>query len=254
VDESFSHRRKLVRADIHIENIEAMFECWASDGYRVFEETNSEGATQIFAEQLKPLPDQMGLTVGDALHCQRSSLDHLVFALAKANTPALTDEQEEDVAFPIYDWPAKIGSKRIRWLSRDAQRDICDLSPNPTRDQLDQHPLWLLNKMENRDKHREISVTVTAAHVAFLAVTGGREFFRDYGIAFLEPGADPVLMGEFTRRKRPNDDVRVAPNVAFGKGTELANKPVRKVLRDLSNYIRETVFERLEPHLNQPLP
>jgi hypothetical protein len=83
---SFSHRRKLARAKLHMQDVEAMFNGWLSDGYRVIEETNCKGYVVLYAEQSKPLPDQIPLAIGDALHCQRSSLDQIIFALSRSTT------------------------------------------------------------------------------------------------------------------------------------------------------------------------
>lgn len=95
-----SHRRKLARAEMHIEDVEAMLGGWFRDGYRTFEETNREGRFVLYAEQLEPLPDQLALAIGDALHCQRSSLDQLIFALSKAHSPKMTAKQENDSLLP----------------------------------------------------------------------------------------------------------------------------------------------------------
>jgi hypothetical protein len=82
VASSLRHRRKLARAEFRAHEVEALISDWAGDGYRVFEEPNCEGRFVLYAELLKPLPDELPLVVGDALHCQRSSLDQLIFALS----------------------------------------------------------------------------------------------------------------------------------------------------------------------------
>jgi hypothetical protein len=244
---SFSHRRKLAWADHHIKGIEAMFETWKHGGYRICEQTNAEGGTMVLAQQLEPLPDDLVLAVGDAFHCQRASLDHIVYALAKANTKTLRDDEERDIAFPISDRAIERGDKRMKWVSDSAKRAIIDLTPDPARQPNHDHPLWLLNKMENRDKHREIPVAVMATHVSFV-VHSGWEFFKDYGPKRLEVGGKPVLVCEFTE---PDADKHVGLDMqpVFDEGTEMANWPVLRRLRTLSEHIRETVFQRLEPHL-----
>ncbi|MGZ4303107.1 MAG: hypothetical protein ACXVE0_16105, partial [Gaiellaceae bacterium] len=174
-----SHRRKLARAELHLEDIETMLLGWLSDGYRTFEEPNREGRFVLHAEQLEPLPDQFALAIGDALHCQRSSLDQLIFALSKAHSPNMTAEDEEDTAFPISNSAVLLTDKRVKHLRPDARKDVCALAPDPTRQPLNQDPLWLLNKTENRDKHREIPVAVTVAAVQEYALmaSDGSDYF-----------------------------------------------------------------------------
>src|SRR5665647_2554961 len=87
---SFSHRRKLARAEIHIQMAEDLISGWHENGYRVFEKPNGERGIDVLAEATRPFPDQLPLIIGDALHCIRSSLDQIVFALSKANTPNMT--------------------------------------------------------------------------------------------------------------------------------------------------------------------
>ena len=161
--DSLSHRRKLVHAECHIGKVESLLTKWGSNGYRIFEQTDSEGERQLCCEMLKPLPDELGLVIGDALQALRNSLDNLAFALSKANTPSLTPEQEENVSFPILrrSTPIETGNRGISHMSHAAKAEICAVTPHPTRDQLDQHPLWLLNKTVNRDKHREIPGLLT---------------------------------------------------------------------------------------------
>jgi hypothetical protein len=196
-----SHRRKLARADLHIENVEALIRDWARDGYRISEETNCEGRTVVYANQLEPLPDQLPLVIGDALHCQRSSFDQLIYALSKKHSPRMTPKDEKDPAFPIYDNAVALTDKRIKHISPAAKRDVCDLAPNPAREPVNTNPLWVLNEMENRDKHREIPLTVSAAWVPvyILRASVGSDYFRSFDIAVLEVGADRMPICEFDR-------------------------------------------------------
>jgi hypothetical protein len=245
MSDSWSHRRKLARADRHIDEVETMISELAKDGYRVCEQSHGEGRSLVYAELLKPLPDQIPLAIGDALHCQRASLDHLVFALAKRNRGILTDKQEKKTEFPILDRAVTTENSAIRHVHYTVRLAICDLAPDPNREPLNKHPLWLLHKVENRDKHREIPIVVSSAYDAWRVTARPSEYFIDYGPVVLQLGVGPQLICECDA----TDDVGIRPEITFDKGTEFEGRPVVRSLRNLSEHIRGTVFQRLEPHL-----
>ena len=107
-----SHRRKLARAETHIQEVERIVKAWVTDSnaYKIAVETNSDGHVEVFGQQLKPLPGDLELIIGDALQAMRSSLENLAFALAIKNTPAMTPKEEADVSFPIFDTPPQRGA------------------------------------------------------------------------------------------------------------------------------------------------
>ncbi len=246
--QSFSHRRKLDRAERHIQDVKAMLVCWARDGYRIFEKPDSERNLVLYAEQLKPLPDQLPLAIGDAFHCERASLDQLIYALSKKHSPKMTAKDEDDPAFPIYDGAVSLTNRRIKHLNAKARKDVCALAPDPARQPLHNDPLWLLNKMENRDKHREIPVTVTAAQTRGAAVNTAK-YFRLFGPQRLQDGAGPMAILVYTPTPDFDAEVRLSVEVLFDQGLEVANREVLSVLREFYDHIRDTVFQRLETHL-----
>lgn len=196
--DSWGHRQKLRHAEIHISQIQAACQTWAtSDGFRVFGEPDGQGGELVQVEMLKPLPDDLSMIIGDALHCLRNSLDNLAFSLALANKGTLTARQQEEVSFPIYGHRVTERTKAIQLMSKSVKDDVSSLSPDPTRLVLDQDPLWLLDKTANWDKHRGILVAVSAATNAGLVLggamwTGG--LLTDY--KRMEVGAEPVSVGK----------------------------------------------------------
>ncbi len=241
---SLSHRRKLARAEAHIKDLEALMTAWRSNGYRTFKKPNSEGRFVLYAEQLEPLPDPVDLVLGDALQCLRNSLDHIVFALSKEETPGMTAEEEGETAFPIYDKGVKPASRAIACLSSAARKDVRRLAPDPGRGELSEHPLCLLHKMSNRDKHRSIAVLATAIGPTDLRVNSA-SYLEIFGPQKL--GAAPVALMEFART---NLDAQVTGSVeiVFDKGVEVADRPVGSTLLWFHDHIRDTVFQCLEKH------
>jgi len=249
-----SHRRKLARAEAHIKNVEALIGGWKGDGYRTFDKAEGKGRFVMYAEQLKPLPDDLPLVIGDALHTLRDSLDHVVFALAKKHTPAMTPEDEEETQFPFSRKGEAIttSNRYLQLLSPRAIDDVCLLSPDSTRQQLNTDPLWLLNKVSNRDKHREIALAPSAVpttHALRIYSSDASDYFRTFGSGRLQMGADPVPIIEYTRGPNLEAEVVTGVNVLFDQGTEVADREVVATLRWFHDHIRDTVFKRLETHL-----
>lgn len=247
--ESSSHRRKLACADFHIEEVEALLTGWNRKGHRTFTKPKGEGRFVLFAEQAEPLPDELTLVVGDAVQCLRNSLDHVVFALARKHTPNMTAKQERDTEFPIGDAAVAITDKRISCVSPDARKEICALAPNPAWEQLDRDPLWMLNKLSNRDKHRELLVAVGIARPTGVIIRSSIDFLQTFGIERLEAGAPPVALYEWSGSGQFDPEVGHAIEVVFDEDIERGGREVIGTLRWFHDHIRDTVFQRLEPYL-----
>ena len=122
---------KVRRAEIHVSQIQAACQSWAtSDGFRVFGEPDGQGGELVQIEMLNPLPDDLSMIVGDALHCLRHSLDNLAFSLALANKQTWTAKQDEEVFFPIHDHRVTERTKGDPVMSR-ASRMTSRPGPGP---------------------------------------------------------------------------------------------------------------------------
>jgi hypothetical protein len=105
--------------------------------------------------------------IGDCLYNLRASLDHLVYALALANKPSLTDTEMTETAFPIFKTEAGFqtrGRGKIKHVSPEAHTIIDSLQPYRTWHAATAQWLWLLEKLENIDKHRKLLITIGVYH------------------------------------------------------------------------------------------
>jgi hypothetical protein len=248
-----SHRRKLAWAESHIEEIERLIQSWREGNpYRVAMQPDSDGGAKLVGEQLNDLPDSLGLVIGDALQALRSALDNLAFALALMNNPAMTAEEQQDVSFPIFDRPASVGHKSIKQMDGVVQGKVLGLCPDPARSPVADDPLWLLNKANNRDKHR--AITVAALSVANHSITlsgtmSGPGFVGPGGPQRTRNKGDQVVFARFGPGSQVQTQVSATLVVAFDEGSEVADRPVPETLRWFHGHIRDVVFKALEPHL-----
>lgn len=125
--------------------------------------------------------------LSDYLQCLGSALDHLAFELTSAFTVPLTAELERDSAFPVLGDTDKLGtlgmgpgrwSKTGRSATRGmdplAQAQIQRLQPYNRGKNFDADPLWLLNSLNNIDKHRVLHVVGSSMDGALITVAGAR--------------------------------------------------------------------------------
>jgi hypothetical protein len=246
-----SHRRKLGWAESHIQDIEALIADWRGYGYRVFVQPNRNGLSMVYAEMVEPLPEELPLIVGDALHALRDSLDHIIFALSKKNPLMATPKDEQSPSFPIYDVAVHMKSPAIQFLSWEATAQVVDLAPDPARQPNNQHPLWLLDKVNNRDKHREMVFRPRPDPSTAIGISAsdGSDYFRTFGGQALQMGAGAVPLVEFRRSPNVKAEIRPTVEIVFDQGVEVAGREVISTLRQFHDHIRDTVFQRLEPYL-----
>lgn len=123
-------------------------------------------------------PPIVGLLVGDCIHNLRSALDHIVYSLISTNHLRLGKPPSEKAMFPICDTRSgylhQIGKlKRLDGIPDAVATFIESLQPYHTREKgLDHtlHPLWVLNKLENIDKHRRLTLASAVARHAHVSI------------------------------------------------------------------------------------
>lgn len=135
------------------------------------------GEFDVIAKMPDP-PLIIGLLIGDCVHNLRSALDHIVYALIWTNPARLGRPPSEKAMFPICDtrqgYLHQIKQlKRLDGIPETVAALIETLQPYHNREKgLDHtlHPLWVLNKLENIDKHRRLNLASGVARHAHISV------------------------------------------------------------------------------------
>jgi hypothetical protein len=184
------YKAKLARADQHINAFNLATNEWGNtDPLSTRRESNADGSEHIFYLQLSPEPDIYGWAtiLGDALHNLRGALDHIVYALAVAQTGKDPPDDQAKLAFPICSEPKFFAQSgwRIRSLDQPAQAAIERLQPykrlKPGGSFM---PLWWLSQLHDVDKHRFPHLTPIASALKRGAVgarTGTYQAFWNTG-------------------------------------------------------------------------
>jgi hypothetical protein len=100
----------------------------------------------------------LALVLGDAASCLHATLDHIAFACV---TASLSPEDEKDIYFPITDsehqFKSAMGTLRKR-LSPSAVPLFREFQPGPAPQHSNARFLAILREVNNRDKHRAMSL------------------------------------------------------------------------------------------------
>lgn len=264
-------RVKLERARKHIREFEPEFiEFLESDPYRVQMERHRRQPYRYRAHlMIRNTPkEHWGLTIGDAIHNLRCSLDYLVWQLSLQ----VTDRPSRDTEFPIFETrpSGEAFRKRVKHLPTKAREIIRSMQPYHGGDKARLHKLYVIHALDNADKHRRLSVVALGLNLSF-----------EYRGEVLTP---PTIWGPFYDGQTVQ--IRARPMIAdipagFGNGDEVwfeddpdaevnaQAQPVIGVLfddsgqsrrfqlyptnelRDLFLHVHNRVFPRLEPFFKQ---
>ena len=165
---------KLERAQQHLETLRGLIdEFMATYPYEVGRTIEDGGRRHIYRfNKYEPTPTTVSVVIGDCVHNIRSALDHTVFSLAtsgaKAQGNSLSDIEERSVQFPVSltenDFNTQLSRGRLPQVDPKAIDYIRRVQPFRVKDP-DHHPLAAVSKLDNIDKHRELSVIASSVNI-----------------------------------------------------------------------------------------
>jgi len=203
---------KTARAKEHLDDLRDRLRLFREEAPCSFtREDDVKGQVHIIRLKIKDIPDKLPLIVGDFAYCLRSSLDQLVWALAKrvGNYPRGTQ-------FPIFAERTVENEKKFASYTKGvpalARREIELLQPYRSQNDLTikDTVLYQLNRLNIVDKHHRIPTDATAVDFNF------PDFPRKYlFLARFDPEKEMAIVPlRFKRYMRI--DPTVAVNVFFG--------------------------------------
>jgi hypothetical protein len=162
-------------AQKHISDLQMAIDAFRdTNGNHVGKNTDVQtGKVTYFLKSVPEVPNSIALTVGDAIHNLRSTLDHLASAMevAAGETP------DKYTGFPVFDSPEgyrDCPQTKIKGLREPCKRTIDRIQPYKGGNG---HRLWQLHQLDIRDKHR-ILLTVSFVPVARTLTPSERELFE----------------------------------------------------------------------------
>jgi hypothetical protein len=160
---------KIERANENIKNLETEIATLVQpDPYVAAGNVNHQRKECIFVAKAKPIPLRLSVLVGEIIQHLRSSLDHVIWALA-LQRHAMPHPR---IGFPICLTEKKFEEAKkagiINGISGNAQTIVEHLQPYRSanwRTTASDTPLRIIHDLNNTDKHRLLAVVISAVYV-----------------------------------------------------------------------------------------
>jgi len=210
-------------------------------------------------------PSYIGLVIGDAIHNMRAALDYSVYALVLSNPNRPEGVPNDKTMFPISDTREgfrrqvdKLG--RLKGVADEPLAIIDGIQPYHTRESGLNHRaniLWILNKLENIDKHRRINMLAGVAARQRLEFTlpNGQTISQTViaGQRVVDEGT--ILVTYRTPAPgEPEMQVKTsitATAIVFDEpGSEIVNLEVEPALWQIFLAMRKHVIAKLAPYIH----
>jgi hypothetical protein len=237
-------RAKIERAKEHIEQLDLNILRFERKAYTLRAEPDiNSGLLNYFVVDMglgdPPVP--LRLLAGEIAYQLRSALDHIIYILAK-------DARENKREFPIFEELDKYESdapSKIKGVSPRAETIIKDAQPFHASSP-HEHPLWMLHKINNTDKHRVIPACSVYTSQVTTDFSGGPVYFINLEVGRRE-AKDGTKIGpvplprDYTSEMKM--DSQVLFTVAFNEIGDSKLEPAVPLLLQIVGRIEELVSE-----------
>ena len=237
---------KLEWANAHVLKLQQeLFAFFHRVPYTVWRERNRRtGQIRLLAQDMGvgDPPVSFALLAGEAAYQLRSSLDHVIYQLFLANqtTP------DRKTQFPIFETSQgyKIrANAMIHGASVTAQARIEALQPYHHARNAQQDPLWMLQDLNNTDKHRLIPTCIVSGH-HFIRVVFPKKELVDVEFPFNGPIQDGTELCRFVlarQRLEVEMESELFGAIAFQQIGGAQYEPVVPGLSQLANYVKGVI-------------
>ncbi len=149
----FGTYSKIKRANQHIDDLDQAIRTFKSTNPNKIASKRDPDTRRLiyYVEEMRVIPVEIPLIVGECVHSLRSALDHLAFQLWVASG---SNGNPATVGFPIFDEPAKFHAGlagKIKGLSQTGIDAITAIQPYKGGNGND---LWVIHELNKIDKHR----------------------------------------------------------------------------------------------------
>jgi hypothetical protein len=236
-----SAAQKLRRADQHISDLNSLISAYFNQRpFKVVKRFNADtGNLSLSIKCEIPIPDQIPIILGDAIHNLRAVLDHAYFSIITRNT-----SRRDNIQFPIYRPDNKkdvLGRRLVKLAGEKVCEAIEYCQPEPGGRYL----IYELDAIDVEDKHRAILIAARSGYIpaALLSVV-----LPEIGVQFTGPGifrftgdGDDVFsvamppIHPITKHGTFENEVKVATrfDLIFGEGNPFASREIIPTINEL---------------------
>lgn len=239
-----SAKLKIEWANHHIADLQRQVDRFAKENLNIIDSEADVGASEMdfTVSFTKEVPSEIALTIGDAIHNLRASLDHLAWELVGYDGGT----QDRYLQFPIYHDRTHFeasckGMKTPSGAIKDMFKAF-EAFPGGSG-----HVLYVIHSLDNADKHTVLTPIIQVSTIEQLILrdpttgdicriptviaTGGSK----EGMVFSVSGFPPGMI--FDRQH----DAKITPEVLFGNVEFVKDKPVFPTLTQLCDATSNTI-------------
>ncbi len=162
-----SAKLKIERAKHHILDLNGHIDAYsAQHPLRIFRSFDSKASQVTYSIKTKiPMPDEIPLVIGDAIHNLRAALDLLIFEMVgdKCKTPRQRDQIQFPFSKSAQSLGATIKTRQVHLAGEKVVKEIHNLKPYPSGTE----KLYAIHTLDITDKHKLIIPTSGNAGMTF---------------------------------------------------------------------------------------
>lgn len=221
-----------------------------SDPLALRKQVENDGTIALFLDVTTPPPLTLSVLVGEIVQQLRSAVDHIAWALVTA-----AGGSADRTVFPVCTTEPEKGVRVIGGVGEEALARIRDAQPFSSVGDPAVHPLHVLHRLANVDKHRTLHLTVLQAYDAQVFASDPVSGALVGGQLTAGPLRDGDVLGIF---RFSGDDVPVDTEVLAGGLTYLVfgeagpwqtDEPLQYLLERLLHHVDRVVWPRFRPLL-----
>jgi hypothetical protein len=160
---------KIERANENIKNLTTEIAAFVHpNNYIIIRNVDHQTKTCTFSAFGQSIPLRFSVLAGEIIHHLRSSLDHLIWALAVARHQTPNFKVQFPICLTAEKFKSAVKGGIIKGISGSAQTIIERVQPYQNtnwRNIASDNPLAILHDFNNTDKHKLLAVVVSAAHI-----------------------------------------------------------------------------------------
>jgi hypothetical protein len=174
-DKLYSARLKIERAKQHIADLQRATQVFfATEPYKIGAKHDPQTRKLIcYLVSVEDVPPNITLIAGDAIQTLRSALDQLAYQLFLAGSPQ-PGASAKHVYFPVFGDATKYKTGKpgkVKGMRQDAIKAIDAIEPYKGGKG---HQIWVLNELNNADKHRLVFTVGSAFRSIDLGAVSSR--------------------------------------------------------------------------------
>lgn len=231
-----SARLKIARARRHIQELEAAIQSFVDTDFcrLISEKDEKTGDQTVKLSSIAPLPSEISLITGDAVHNLRSALDHVMVQI-------LGDDGKQ-IAFPMAKDRNNPGSHQTHRIIKDRFPDLAQLLTeticiHDTGDIC----LWAISELDNVDKHNLLIAIASVHGLENVVLEDAQQNTMIAPYVEVDQGGTLNLIKSAAGGFEVKSRGRAMASVSFGTGLPLDGKPLVKSLVQLADLTGQTV-------------